>query len=322
MFSLKIKHRIIGFIVLILCYSYIASRLFQFQNWQECKLLIENSPLFIAMVVLAQLCLAFINLFTESKKWQLLISTIQKVKIWFSFKMVLAGYSSGIFTPAKIGEPIGRLFTLKKKHWAKGTILNYFGGIIHNIVIFLSGLFCAAILWTQTNYHPYQKVTLYAIFLMVFLSLLCFSIYYFKDHFKAILKHFKALQRLSDALSVLQSVSIYKGILILLLSLIRFCIYSTQLFIFFKVFGHEGINSSFLLLIPIYFMTITIIPSFLFADIGIRSSIALLLFSKASLPEPTILLVIFMIWIINQVIPAIIGSLLFYKSKNNLIHHN
>lgn len=315
MFFLKNKQRTVGIIILILCYTYIASRLVQFQNWQECKNLVSSSPLFVTKILLAQLCLAFINLFVESAKWQLLISTIHDVKIWQSFKMVLAGFSSGIFTPGKIGEPIGRLISLPREYWAKGVVLNYFGGLIHNLVIFLAGLSCAAILWAQTNYHPYQKVMLYAISLITFLGLMSFSIWYFRDHFKTIIKHFRVLHKLTDTLSVLQSVSIPKGIWVFILSLVRFCIYSAQLFILFRTFGSETISTSFVLMIPIYFMAISLIPSFFLADIGVRSSVALLLFSKTSISEPIILLAVFLIWIINQVIPAFVGSLLFYKNK-------
>ncbi|TLX77667.1 hypothetical protein E9993_03220 [Labilibacter sediminis] len=309
----KSRLKTIGLIILVLCYGYISYKLIQFKDWQAFKSLITKSPLYFIQILGLQLCLALLNILIESKKWQVLLNSITKVKPGTSFKMVLAGFSTGIFTPAKIGEPFGRLMKVPRHLWGKGAVLNYFGGIIHNAVIFLTGICCTVILWIETEYHPYQKVLLYVISVAVFIALVSISVWHFRIHIKAILKHFNIHDRINHFLSVLKLISIPKGLWIFTLSALRFCIYSLQLFLFFVAFGSVNTESSFLLMIPVYYMAITLIPSFLLADIGIRSSVALLLFASTSISEPVILLSVFMTWLVNQVFPAVGGSLLLYK---------
>jgi hypothetical protein len=63
------------------------------------------------------------------------------------------------------------------------------------------------------------------------------------------------------------------------------------------------------------FFFITITPTIALAEIGVRGSVALLVFGLFSNNVVGILSSIFILWIINLIIPAIIGSFFIFSLK-------
>lgn len=67
-------------------------------------------------------------------------------------------------------------------------------------------------------------------------------------------------------------------------------------------------------LIPVYYYVQTIIPTVALSEIGVRGMIMMFLFSGV-LMESEVLLISFLIWVINLIIPGLIGLLFLAKTK-------
>ncbi|NPA45090.1 MAG: hypothetical protein GXO49_06120, partial [Chlorobi bacterium] len=63
-----------------------------------------------------------------------------------------------------------------------------------------------------------------------------------------------------------------------------------------------------------YFIS-SVIPTFTFAEIGIRGTAAIFFIGMFSSNIVGIISATALLWIINLAIPAIIGSVLFYRTK-------
>ncbi len=307
---LKFKQKFIGTLILVMSYAYIVYRL-SYINISLYSLNFDSSEIIYSLIFII---LTILNIITESIKWKLLLSDFIQIKLLNSVKMVFAGFSSGIFTPAKIGEPYGRIISLPKKLWSKGTALNYFGGFLQNIVIFIIGIvFTYYSISTKNFQHSLllkQAITILAISLLAF-----YILYIFRYRLYTYISRYKILNSITKSFIELLKIKLINYIKLFLLSTLRYFIYCTQLFLLLYIFSESQFSISTILLIPIYFMCITIIPSFLLADLGIRNSVALFLFSNQLTNETTIVLAVSTLWIINQVIPAIIGSFFMLKKS-------
>jgi hypothetical protein len=316
---LRFKHskKVIGFLIVFLSYGFVLYKLIRFENWSELKAITFRQPGELIYLVLLQIALIILNLSLESKKWQILLNKVKSVRFASAYKMVLAGFSSGIFTPSKIGEPIGRLMMLPKTIWPKALILNYAGGIFHSFIIFICGIVSVIYIWNSPAFLPFHNVLLYTALITLFVVFIVITLIIFKDHVLSVIKYFRWEEKWNEMLTAIKTLSYSQVLLTAFLSLLRYSVYSIQLAIFLYFFKNDIWLGYTILLIPIYYLTITAIPSFLLADLGIRNSIALLLFSQTTLPAPSILLSVSILWIINQALPASIGSLFIYKHSRS-----
>jgi hypothetical protein len=63
------------------------------------------------------------------------------------------------------------------------------------------------------------------------------------------------------------------------------------------------------------FLWLSIVPTFSIAELGIRWQFAYWLFTPVSMNYPLILLVVALVWFINFILPAMIGSFILFFFK-------
>lgn len=312
MCAIKRKKRIVGALILIFSYGFIAYRISQFHLKFEKISLSKYLFLLIGM----QLLLSSLNILTEAKKWKLLLSSIAKPSIISAVKMILAGYASGIFTPAKLGEPVGRILFLDKPTWSRATVLNYFGGFLQNVVIFILGFSFIAFL-SFTKQPQFKTIFLYGFGSVLLVTLVVVLIYFLKNYLGRYISRLKWKLTFNLMFEELKQISFLKFLKLQSLSLLRYLIYSFQLILLFLFFTDFALCSDAILYVPVYFLCITLVPSFLLADLGVRNSVALLLFSAFCMPQSGVILSVSILWILNQAIPAILGSIFIYKQSRS-----
>ncbi len=305
-------------IILIISYGYIFHQIMQF-NWGKDTLTYLLNIKLLPLISL-QIILLSINILSESYKWKLLISPVQNFSLKKSVQMVLAGFTSAIFTPGKLGEPIGRNLFLKQKQWITSAALNYFGGIIQNAVIFTIAFISSFVLYTRYNLLWSRKIIVYSCIILGILFLTTLIVMVFKTNIKSLLYKSKILEKMILIKKAVFSLSFQKIILILIFNIFRYFVFSSQLFIMFYYYNNEQINTDLIFLIPIYYMGITILPSFMLIDLGVRNSVALFLFTNSSLNAITTMLCVSTLWVINQGVPSLLGSYFFYRRSKHKAH--
>ena len=95
---------------------------------------------------------------------------------------------------------------------------------------------------------------------------------------------------------------------ILILSLLRFIVFVSQYVILFRVFKVDADWFLLSCLICIMFLFLAIIPGITLAELGIRGELSILLIGLVSKNTIGILLCASGIWLINKLLPAIIGT--------------
>jgi len=303
-----------GFVVLVLTYGYVIYRLGQIDFSSVHDLVSTKSNWHILLFFLLQLAFLVINLSFEALKWKRIM--VREIRFSFleSIKMVLAGFASGIFTPAKLGEPIGRFLFLPKTKWLAATSLSYFGGVLQSILILTLGLGASLYLFIGFSNDFLGNIVEYGGVFVILMLVSLLMMHFSKSYLKKMLHYFKWKEQVKEMYSCFSRLSKGDVTIAVFFSGIRFVVFSLQLYLLFN-FLQPDLSWQLILWIFVYYLGITLFPAFILADLGIRNSVGLFLFTFIGVNELVIMSSVSILWVVNQVIPALIGGLLVFRLK-------
>ena len=272
--------------------------------------------------------LMLINWGIEAGKWKFIIDRLEKVSFFKSYKAVLTGISVSTFLPNRIGDFFGRVFILKNANPVQGILVTIAGDISQFIVTAIMGLFGSLYMVPNLvdmsvgsrSYILYGMIT--AVPVVAFLLLIVyFNISLFSDLFSGIFKG--RFSKYSDHFHVYRNYTKTDLLKILLLSLLRYLVFSTQFYLLLRMFGVDiAVIVAFPIIFTIY-LVITILPSIAITALGIRGSVSiflLALYFKSTGGNPElynlgVLAASTFLWLINIIIPAIVGTFFVFQLK-------
>ena len=306
-------------LMLVLTFWFIYDRIFSTQNLQEISdyfksHLTQSHNLW--MFVLAVL-LMFANWGLETAKWRYLILKIENISFLRAVKAVLSGVTVSVFTPNRIGEYAGRVVYINKADRIKAALITVISSLGQLTVTLLVG--ALAFLFYLEKYHNesigslsiYIGVQLYIVFfVLVLLAFINTSV------LTIILSRIKFLaSRFQKYIEVFSYYSQTDLSVVLGLSIVRFMVFSTQYYLLLLFFDVDISFTEALVLIPVYFITLTAIPTITLAELGVREVVAITVFSAISTNEIGMVSTSFAIWLINLAIPAIAGVFFVLRAR-------
>lgn len=262
----------------------------------------------------AVVLLMVVNWLLESFKWQYLAKKLSPISIWQAIEAVFCGLTWAIFTPNRIGEYGGRVMFLPNRKRIHGVFAMAVGAFAQNVITNLVGIL--ATLWfiwrfLNWNFWLFAGVTVLSI---VFLGL--FLILYF---------NISALVNWLDKVSFLKKFRRFFDIMgrynnkelltVFGYSLARFFVFSFQYYLVINLLlpGLPFFNMIMTVLVFIFIQSA--MPSLDLLDIGVRSFTAMHLFLYITNQQIAIIAAVSSIWLINLIIPAIIGSVFVFKLR-------
>lgn len=290
----------------ILAYGYILHRVLTFEQGDIVLQAFQFSSTKISLLFIIML-LWLVNHLTEMVKWQSLMHPFSSLTLKESFLQVMAGNLLAMGSPGRLAEPGGRLALLPHLLRAKGLVMTFLGGFVQTGVITICGLI-ALFYWTNgslsSSFRPvYLGLTIGTGILG---GVMAFIYYY---------RHSSALKQFYQHLSYVKYLSWFNLGGVILLSILRYGVFTSQLYVWLVFFDVPIPPLQFVGLSSLYFFFITVIPSFFLTDIGVRGAVSLFVFQAFVFYPPLFLAAIFCLWFTNQVIPALIGSLVLIYHK-------
>lgn len=306
----RIVNKIVGPILLVvLSYSIYTQVSSQSQLTQTitaiCSFSISKALLLALVFVLMLL-----SFMIEAVKWKILVTPFQKITLLQATKNIFTGQAFAFTSVNDVGDFVGRVVHFKENKVQIGalSVLTTYSQII---VIIGFGLLS----WAFNFYIIIQQFKI-SNWLSVFVLAACFLgfalgfyLYFNQQKFIHHLKKIKLLSWLHKIFEMVYEVD--KAVLtkLLLYSIFKYVVYTVQYLIVLQLFGVEGTVMQLASLVALLLLAITIIPSIAFAELGIRGKLALVLFGILSNNAVAILMATVIVWLINRVIPAIIGTL-------------
>jgi uncharacterized membrane protein YbhN (UPF0104 family) len=333
----KTYNYLIRFLIIFATYGFIYQQVFLRQNLNDIfQFFYEQfSQSNYIWTIILLFILTFLNWATESLKWNLLINKIEKISWIRSFQAVLTGVAVSSFTPNRIGDYFGRVFILEKANRIEGIFITILGSMSQLLITFTLGstaIYLMFLAYPETlmgffnlpvylfDYFLWGGAVLLiginVLFILLFLNISLLSV--MTSRLKG-----KLLKRVSSYIHVLSAYTLRELLLILLLSFLRFMIFSLQMYILLRLFDIDIDFLPGMMVIAVTFFVMTMIPTIAITELGIRGSVALFLIgiyfgNPMEMPAEINLGIVAAssaLWLINLAIPALTGTVFVFNLK-------
>ena len=280
------------------------------QEWKQFLQHLQFRQSFTLAIVIL---LAPINWSIESLKWKVLLQKIEPIPFRKAFASVLTGLAFAIVTPSKIGDFAGRILYLSNQKKLKGAIAALIGNVTQTIV----ALFIGTIGLIYMNFaYPALWLQITLLLSLIGIGLLIY-IYFHLPQFYRWTQKYPKLRPLLVAMRVFNNYSKKELLKIFFIAFLRFVVYNFQFLLLAQILGADLPWFGGFFLSAFMFWMISVIPSYFVADIGVRGFVAGLIFIQTGIAANSISLLAssYGVWILNLLVPAIIGSIfiLFIK---------
>ncbi len=252
-----------------------------------------------------------INWAFETMKFRTLIERFEKQNFWRSYQAILAGVTFSILTPNRIGEYGGRVLLVKPENNWKAVIATLVGSFSQLLVLLTMGLI--SLIFFANIYLDLEPIMLSGFLFLgsIFVFVMLFVFFNisvlvpvakripFYNRFKKVFKNLKLLNQYNTK-------ELTKT---LFFALCRYGIYTLQYYFILKFFGIEISFAAAIIGIGTIFLLQTSVPLPPIMGLFMRGEVALFVWGIFSNNQIAILASTFGLWILNLIVPALIGMI-------------
>jgi hypothetical protein len=263
--------------------------------------------------------LMLLNWFLESLKWRYLIKKVEQISLLKAVESVFCGLTWAIFTPNRIGEYGGRIFFLSPRKRIQGMVAMSVGQVAQMVITNIMG--AIAVVWFVYNFVKIDRWMLPYFTFWGSVFSICLLLFYFNIKLvDFILLKIRFLKKYHKYFRVLNWYNKKELLIVLFFSVARYIVFTSQyLFILHFLIPDLPFYES-ALMIFILFLIQSALPSLDLLDIGVRSYTATYFFAYITQQEMVVIACTALIWFVNLIIPAILGS--FFVFKLNFFGNN
>ncbi|MFN0257409.1 lysylphosphatidylglycerol synthase domain-containing protein [Pedobacter ureilyticus] len=309
----KVLATFIKIAVVAFAFWFIYRKLTSHNDLMEFVKLLASIPIQQIWLVLGTVFLLMLfNWGLEAVKWKELIARVEQISLWRAVESVFCGLTWAVFTPNRLGEYGGRVFFLSPKRRIIGVVAMTVGNIGQLVLTNVFGAITVCIF--VYRFIPLEPILQAATCGIALVFALFFIVFYFNIKWlNGLLLSIKFTRKYQKFYAVLARYKKKELLKILLFCLARYAIFTTQYIIMFLWLIPDLKMMDILLLVPILFFVQSTLPSLDLLDIGIRSVTALFFFKYITDQNTAVVACIASIWLINIIIPAILGSYFVFK---------
>jgi hypothetical protein len=317
-----ILNYVIGPLVFCLLAFSIYRQLFQQPDWrQSVSQVWQALSGGAAWQLIGVLALMLLNWGIEARKWQVVIHKIQPISFIQSWKAVHAGLAMSFFMPNRIGEYVGRVLYIQEGKRIEAVSLTIVSSMAQLLVTWLAGIAGIICLKSyigypgddimETDYFWLNGLLYVTIGATAILTLLYFRLSWVVRWIEVIPR----INRFVDRIRVLEDFNATILVRILSLSIARYAVFIGQYYLLFLAFKVGLYMAQVFGTISVVFLVLSIIPTIAVIDLGVRWKASIRMAEIFSGNVAGILATSLAIWIINLVIPALVGGLLILGIK-------
>lgn len=293
----------------ILSFWIIYSRLNQIPQLKEQCLFWFSEPKMYSILFFV-LFLMPINWGIESYKWKSITHQIEPVPYSTALKSVFSGICIGNLAPGRAMEFLAKIFYFKAENRPSITILHFINGMFQMLITVTVGIISIASKLQKTeSSHFIYAILIGGLSMILFFCWTIFNVSFIQQK----LKFIKWFQKFNSP----QNIKLSKKLIFKLISLsiVRYLVFTTQFFLIYNTLSPQTDVISVFMSIAAYFMLTSLIPMISIIEPAIRAAIALFVFNNDGDNSVVIIISSTFVWIINVVVPSIIGYVIILKEK-------
>jgi uncharacterized membrane protein YbhN (UPF0104 family) len=287
-------------------------------NFQEIIVALKNAN--VALIYITAI-LAFLNIFLQYQKWRItcgyLLKEKNKKKILLS---LFYGFSGGVFTPARIGEYFGRAVAFRDKSLLQVTIATFIDKLFPLMVVVSFGSL-ASILFLHYYYHVSVYLTGSLFILLVILFYLAYDFlmdpgFWNNMLFTRLSKHHK-LKKFLDNIVILKKLDRIYSTKMVFISVSFYTCYIFQFALLAAAFTRHIDYIHYIWAGNLIIFSKSIIPPVSLGELGIREGASVFFLQQFGETAVAGFNASIFLFLINVLIPSIIGLLLLFRKNDN-----
>ncbi len=258
-----------------------------------------------------------LNIYCQYKKWETLVRQHVKAPGKEILLSLLAGFTMGIVTPARVGE-YARVLFIRDNHRISLVGLTLIDKLYTLSIVFSTGLI-AIILYFRNTIHP-----LFCLFLLFMTTILFFLLYRFLGnpqgvktllHKKVFENFFSRHEKLEEFVRAVDYIETKPAKTLRIFSLLLVLTFTFQFNLLIMAFSSIKFTDSLITAFAI--LTTKIFFPYAIGDLGVRESIAIFYLHRYQVVAAAAFDASLLLFLINILIPALLGLVLLLKSRLN-----
>lgn len=253
------------------------------------------------------LLLAPLNWTLEALKWRKLLHRISPLPFYRAYLSMLTGMAFSLVTPNRVGDFAGRIMHVPDRYKLKAALASMIGSIAQMCITASFGI----IGLVYYNLHFGNRASLIALAVAVLIALLVLVLYLKIGRLSSWSTKNRTLRKVNVVLRVLKSYNKSDLLYILLLALGRFLTYNLQFLLLINILGAGVPWTRGFMMSGLMFWTLAVVPSVAMLELGVRGYAGIALFVQTGLTTASLAILggSYLLWVINMVLPAILGSI-------------
>jgi MFS family permease len=302
--------------ILVLAFWFIYQRIGKYHDsLHNFSTLVARIPVTrVFLVIGSVLALMLVNWVLEALKWQYLSHKLAALTVWQSIESVFCGLTWAIFTPNRFGEYGGRVMYLPRRRRIYGVFAMAVGSFGQNVVTNVLG--GVGLAWFLCTYI-FKSHWLIAGSILCNLGLIAVMliIYFNIRWFVGLLDRIKFLKKYRRFFDIMGEYTFNELMRIMGFCMARFFVFTFQYFLIIHLLIPQLGVVPMMLMMFVFFFIQSAMPSQDIIDFGVRNFTASMLFAYITHQQIAIVVAVSLIYIVNIIIPAILGSVFVLNLK-------
>ncbi len=253
----------------------------------------------------------------EAIKWRFILSDYTHISFWRSWRSVWYGVVAGHLTPNRIGEPIGRLALIEPEARGKAGLLAIWCSFTQQMATLLFGLI-GIVWWLVVRGFNLLPSTipgwLIVVVVLLWIAFLFFGIFRIQWVARGV-EHFRWSQRILHHERLELKIKLPTYLVVQLISLVRYAIFSTQYVILLHLFGVVADTIDLYAIVALTYFFTSLIPTFSASEIGVKAGFAIWFAAMVSDNALGVTAASLFLWVLNLAIPALIAAWFPWKGE-------
>lgn len=285
------------------------------ESWQHIQQSLHSPR--ISYLVLA-VALMGLNWGLEAAKWKASVRDIHPISFLQAFKAVLSGVSISVTMPNRVGEYLGRMMYMPEGKRLKIIAVTLIGSAAQLLVTLAAGALGLIVLQEELVSSRSINPVFFTPLLMGVgaVTLILTGFYFNLARIEKWLERFAGRASWFYMVQAVQGFGLQRLLLILCLSAARYAVFVLQYILLFWLFEVEVSAATLIWSMSLVFLALAVIPTLaVVVEFGVRGEVCLQVVGLFTTNSLGILLTSVSIWVVNLIIPALVGSLLILGIK-------